>query len=310
MGSVLITGGAGFIGANLCRRLLDDGHAIRVVDNLSTGYRSNLDGVDVELVEADIRDRPTLARAARGIDTIVHLAARGSVPRSIEDPLETHDVNVNGTLNVLSVAREGDCHVIFSSSSSVYGANTEIPKRESMRTEPMSPYAASKLAGEAYALSFAHVYDLDVLVFRFFNVYGRLQAAGHAYAAVIPAFLDAMFANRPLRVFGDGKQSRDFTSVISVVEVLARAVRTRATAAGPVNLAFNSNTDLLGLIGLMEELTGRTAAVEFAPARSGDVRASQADPDRLLTLFPGLDPVDLQHGLADTIRWFEQRPSS
>ena len=303
---VLITGGAGFIGANLCRRLLDDGHRVRVVDNLSTGFESNLAGLDLDLVVGDIRDGELVERLCRDAETVVHLAARGSVPRSIDGPLETHDVNVNGTLNVLSAVRQHDCHLVFSSSSSVYGANLQLPKREAMRTEPLSPYAASKLAGEAYALSFANVYKLDVLVFRFFNVYGPLQSAGHVYAAVIPAFVHALLTQQVLRVFGDGTQSRDFTSVRSVVEVLSRAIGARTSTTQPINLAFNTSTTLLHLIDVLEKLTERSARVEFAPARPGDVSASQADPSRLLSLFPGLVPVDLISGLSDTVEWFRK----
>ncbi len=304
---VLVTGGAGFIGANLCRRLVSDGYEVRVIDNLSSGSAANLADVDVDFVESDIRDTARLAAAAQRCDTIVHLAARGSVPRSVEDPIETHDVNVNGTLNVLVAARDEGAHVVFSSSSSVYGANRELPKRETMRTEPMSPYAASKLAGEAYALSFAHVYGLKALVFRFFNVYGPLQAAGHAYAAVIPVFIDAMMRDRPVPVFGDGKQSRDFTSVATVVEVLSRAVTERTTSPTPVNLAFNTRTSLLELLGLLENLIGRTPDVQFLDPRAGDIVASQADPTRLHDLFPGITPHTLDDGLRATISWFDER---
>ncbi len=306
---LLVTGGAGFIGANLCRRMVEDGHEVRVIDNLTTGAQENVDGIDVELLTADIRDADALKRAAAGGDTIVHLAARGSVQRSVAEPLETHDVNVNGTLNVLTIAREVDAHVVFSSSSSVYGANLELPKRETMRTEPMSPYAASKLAGESYALAYQRVYEMPVLVFRFFNVYGPLQPAGHVYAAVVPTFVDALLRGRPLQIHGDGEQSRDFTSVSSVVEVLSRAVTGRTTSTRPVNLAFNTRTTLLELVALLEEITGATAKLEFVDARAGDVRASQADPASLLALFSGLAPQPLRAGLVDTVAWFESRPA-
>src|SRR4051794_36986979 len=260
---ILVTGGAGFIGANVCRRLVGDGHEVRVIDNLTNGSADRVADLDVDLVTADIRDVDVLKRVAADADAIVHLAARGSVPRSIAGPLETHDVNVNGTLNVLTVARESGAYVVFSSSSSVYGANPELPKRETMRTEPMSPYAASKLAGEAYALAYQHVYGLDVLVLRLFNVYGPLQAAGHVYAAVIPTFIDALLRGQPIRIFGDGRQSRDFTSVRSVVDVLSRAVRARTTSPRPVNLAFNTRTSLLDLVAMLEEITESSAQLEF-----------------------------------------------
>jgi UDP-glucose 4-epimerase len=302
---VLVTGGAGFIGANLCRALLDDGHEVRAFDNLSTGRVSNLAGLPVELVQGDIRERDQLRRAAADVQSIVHLAARGSVPRSVEDPDGAHDVNVNGTLNVLAAAREQDAHLVFSSSSSVYGANPELPKRESMRPEPMSPYAASKLAGEAYVTSFARVYNMDALVFRLFNVYGPLQPAGHDYAAVIPAFIDAILGARPVTVYGDGRQSRDFTSVDSVVEVVARAVKHRTTATSPVNLAFSTSTSLLELLDALRNLTGRNVEVCIRDPRMGDIVASQADPAALLDLFPGIQPVPLDVGLRRTVAWFQ-----
>lgn len=301
---VLVTGGAGFIGANLCRRLLADGYDVVVVDDLSTGYRSNLDGVDVDFRLASILDLDLLAEAARGIDCIVHLAALGSVPRSIADPAVTNDVNVNGTMNVLLAARGQGAQVLFASSSSVYGANQELPKREDMRPRPLSPYAVSKLAGECYVLVFQHVYELPTLAFRFFNVYGPLQAARHAYAAVVPSFVDSLLNDRPLTVYGDGTQCRDFTSVGSVVNVLADAVARRITDPEPVNLAFGTSTTLLKLIDTLRELTGLTLKVIHGEPRRGDVRASQAANARLLELFPAATPQTLRDGLKETLDWF------
>lgn len=301
---VLVTGGAGFIGANLARRLVDDGAHVVVIDNLSTGYRSNLTDLPVEFHEADIRDPAAVAKAARGVDTIVHLAARASVPRSIEDPGLTHAVNVDATMNVLLQAREQAAHLIFASSSSVYGANQQLPKREDMRPRPLSPYAVSKLAAESYVLAFQHVYGIDSLAFRFFNVYGPLQAAGHAYAAVVPAFVDALLAGTALTVYGDGEQCRDYTAVDTVVGVLADAVSRRVTCEDAVNLAFGTRTSLLELIELLEEVVGVPARVEHRDQRPGDVRASQADSSRLLSLFPAARPQELRVGLARTVDWF------
>jgi UDP-glucose 4-epimerase len=302
---VVVTGGAGFIGANLCRRLLEDGHTVRSVDDLSSGFRSNLAGVDAEFVEADIRDVQAMRDVVRGADSVVHLAARPSVPGSIEDPGLSNDVNVNGTLTVLLAVRETGAHFVFASSSSVYGANSELPKRESMRAAPLSPYAASKLAGESYVLAFQHAYGMACLPFRLFNTYGPLQPAGHPYAAVVPAFGTALLAGSPLTVHGDGKQSRDFTSVSTVVSVLADAVRRRVSSPDPVNLAFGTRTTLLELITMLERITARTADVVHTAPRAGDVRDSQADNSALRRLFPDIVPQPLSDGLTATVSWLE-----
>ncbi|MCZ7628819.1 MAG: NAD-dependent epimerase/dehydratase family protein [Microthrixaceae bacterium] len=219
--------------------------------------------------------------------------------------MASHDANASGTLNVLEAARRsGNIHVVVASSSSVYGANPALPKHEGLATRPMSPYAASKLATESYALAWQASYDLPTLAFRFFNVFGPLQAAGHAYAAVIPAFVDAALTDRPLQVHGDGTQSRDFTYVDTVCAVIADAVKRRVTDPEPVNLAFGSRTDLLEVIALIEELLGHEVKVEHTDPRPGDVPHSQAANDRLMGLFPDIVPVELRTGLANTIDWF------
>ncbi len=301
---VLVTGGAGFIGGNLCRRLCTDGHEVVVLDNLSSGFRANLAGLDLDFREADIRDAPAVASAARNADSIVHLAARPSVPRSIADPALTNDINVNGTVNTLLAAREVEAHVIFASSSSVYGANEQLPKHEELCPRPVSPYAASKLAAESYVLAFRHAYGFPALAFRLFNVFGPRQAAGHAYAAVVPAFVDALLGGRTITVYGDGTQSRDFTPVASVVDVLSASISRRVSHELPVNLAFGGRTTLLELIATLEELTSLSARVLHEPERPGDVRASQADQTRLRRLFPEARARDLREGLDETIAWF------
>jgi len=304
---VTVTGGAGFIGANLVRALLAaDVDRVVVLDDLSTGYRENLEGVDCELVEGSILDSSALDRCFAGADAVVHLAARPSVPRSIEDPVTSHHVNATGTLEVLEAARRaGSPHLIVASSSSVYGANPVLPKSESLATRPMSPYAASKLATESYSLAWAACYDLPVLAFRFFNVFGPLQPAGHAYAAVVPAFVSAALEGRPLPVHGDGTQSRDFTSVQTVAAVIVDALRRRVHHPEPVNLAFGTRTDLLGLIARLSDVIGRPLEVDHLPPRPGDVPHSQADSTRLRELFPDLEPVELDDGLRATVEWFE-----
>jgi UDP-glucose 4-epimerase len=306
---VLVTGGAGFIGANLCQRLLDtdDIAEVRVIDDLSTGSIDNLYGLDVDLIKASILDDAALAGAADGCDAIVHLAAVPSVPRSIADPLRSHEVNATGTLRVLEAARKNaGAHIVLASSSSVYGSNPAMPKSEDLQCRPMSPYAVSKLAAEQYAMAYGQCYDLPVMPFRFFNVYGPLQAPGHAYAAVVPAFVDAALRGRPVPVYGDGLQTRDFTFVGTVTQVLREAVVSRTTS-GPVNLAFGSRTNLLQVVAELEVALARDVPIEHLDARQGDVRHSQADNGLLRRLFPDVGPVSLTEGLAATLRWFRAK---
>ncbi len=306
-----MTGGAGFIGANLCRALTGRAGVDEVValDDLSTGSRANLECAEgVELVEGSILDAGLLDRIVPGAGAVVHLAARPSVPRSLEDPMATHDANATGTMRVLEAARHhGGIHVVVASSSSVYGSNPALPKREDMVPMPVSPYAASKLAAESAALAYGSSFGLPVLAFRFFNVFGPLQAADHAYAAVVPAFLDAATRGRPLPVHGDGLQTRDFTYVGTVVQVLADAVHRTVTDPRPVNLAFGTRVSLLDLISLIERLLGTTLARDHAPPRAGDVRDSQADDSALKRLFPDVVPVPLEEGVRATLAWFEAR---
>jgi len=303
---VVVTGGAGFIGANVCRQLLLAGHQAVAFDDLSTGSAGNLVGIDAPLVEGSILDPDALDDVLADAGAVVHLAARPSVPRSIADPMASHRVNATGTMEVLeAVRRAGDAQVIVASSSSVYGANPGMPKVEDdLVPMPMSPYAASKLATESYALAHAASFGLGVLAFRFFNVFGPLQPAGHAYAAVVPAFVDAALDGRPLPVQGDGRQTRDFTFVTTVADVITDAVSRRVTSDRPVNLAFGSRVSLLELADLLGKVLGRELALEFGPSRTGDVRDTQADQSRLRSLFPDVEPIDLETGLRATVDWF------
>jgi UDP-glucose 4-epimerase len=278
------------------------------LDDLSTGRRENLSGASgVELVEGSILDPSLLDEVISDADTVVHLAARPSVARSVLDPMASHLANATGTVEVLEAARRGPGpHVIVASSSSVYGANRALPKREDMVAQPVSPYAASKLATEAYTLAYGSSFDLPVLAFRFFNVFGPLQGADHDYAAVIPAFVSAALRGEPLTIHGDGLQTRDFTFVGTVVAVLTEALRLRVTSPTPVNLAFGSRVSLLELADLVENVVGRPLPRRHAPRRPGDVQDSQADQTALRRLFPDVAPVSLADGLRATVDWFLQ----
>jgi UDP-glucose 4-epimerase len=307
---VLVTGGAGFIGANLCQALSERPEigAVVALDDLSTGTAANVRGTKVSLVEGSVLDRPLLDRMVTGVDAVVHLAARPSVARSLADPVASHEANATGTLYVLEACRRAGAHLVAASSSSVYGSAVELPRHEDLATRPLSPYAASKLATEAYTLAYAASFDLPTLAFRFFNVYGPLQPAGHAYAAVVPAFLDAALRGEPLRIHGDGQQTRDFTYVGSVCQVLTDAVVRRLVSTTPVNLAFGTRFSLLTLVEYVSDLLGFRIPVEHVPARRGDVRDSQAANTVLRSLFPDVRPVPLDVGLKHTLDWFRGLP--
>lgn len=304
---VLVTGGAGFIGTNLVRRMLSEGHQPVVFDDFSTGLESNLAELDVEIQRGSLVDVDAVARAAGGADAIVHLGARGSVPRSLEHPVATHEVNATGTLNVLEAARRHGAHVVMSSSSSVYGANPMLPKVERTWTQPLSPYAASKLAGEGYMLGYQASYGLPTLVFRFFNVFGPWQRPDHDYAAVVPKWLWRAMTGQVIEVHGDGTQTRDFTYVDSVVDVLMGSLNGRVTLDTPVNLAFGRRHSLLDLLERIEALLGTPLKVEFLPPRVGDVRNSENDPELLRSVFPCVEPVDLDPALEMTTAWLSER---
>jgi UDP-glucose 4-epimerase len=276
-----------------------------VLDDLSTGRLDNLDGVGVRLVAGSILDDAALDEAMSGAGAVVHLAARPSVPKSIQDPMASHAANATGTMCVLeAMRRHGTGAIVAASSSSVYGANPVLPKSEDLVPMPVSPYAASKLATEAYVLAHAHSFGLRALAFRFFNVYGPLQRADHAYAAVVPAFVSAALGGRPLPVHGDGTQTRDFTYVGAVVAALATAVRDGIAHDRPVNLAFGYRTSLLELIAELGHQLGTELDVEHQPPRAGDVRDSQAETTVLRSLLPGIEPVPLPDGLAATLAWW------
>ena len=303
---VVVTGGAGFIGSNLCRTLLESGgvDSVAALDDLSNSSRESLVGLDVDFTEGTILDDAALDAAFAGADAVVHLAALGSVPRSVADPLASHQANATGTLMVLEAARRhGDLHTVVASSSSVYGANPILPKQEDLATRPLSPYGGSKLATEGYALAWGSSYDLPVLAFRFFNVFGPGQPADHVYAAVIPKFIDAALRGEAVIVHGDGEQSRDFTYVDTVNRTITDALLRQVTSDAPVNLAYGNRISLLETLDLLEQQLGAPIARDHTSSRAGDVRHSQADNTRLRELFPDIEPVDFDEGLARTIAW-------
>jgi UDP-glucose 4-epimerase len=304
---VAVTGGAGFIGANLCRVLsaYPDVTDIVAFDDLSTGFSENLEGVPgVSLVVGSILDDDSLRRAVEGADAIVHLAARPSVPLSIANPEATNRVNVTGTLAVLEAARAANTYVLVASSSAIYGDSPTSPQHEGLAPTPLSPYGVSKVATEQYAIAYGHSFGVPTLALRFFNAYGPLQPAGHAYAAVVPALISAAIEGRPLPIFGDGTQVRDFVFVGTVANVLATAVTRRVVSPTPVNLASGVATDLNELVRTLGKLFDHPLGVEYLPARTGDILVSTADQRAFRTHFPDVVPDDLATGLARTVEWF------
>src|SRR4051794_5984223 len=303
MAKVLVTGGAGFIGSNLVRALLERGDDVRVLDNFSTGNRSNLEGLDVEVVEGELRSYERVHNAVRGTEVVYHLGALGSVPRSVQDPLTSSAVNIEGTLNVLLAARdEGVRRVIYSSSSSVYGNSGELPRTEAMPPDPISPYGVAKLAAERYCVSFSRVYHgFETVVLRYFNVFGERQSPFSQYAAVVPLFVTAIGEGRPVTIFGDGEQSRDFTYVGNVVDATMRA----GTAEGASGEIFNIAAGAPGSVNQLADTIGaileQPVQKVYAEPRPGDVRDSWADvsaAERVLGYRPS---VGLEEGLERTI---------
>jgi nucleoside-diphosphate-sugar epimerase len=308
---VLVTGGAGFIGSGLVRALLRDGHEVRVVDNFSTGYRHNLDAVaaDVQLVEGDLTSYERAHAAVKGVEVVYHLAALPSVPRSVQDPLTTNAVNVNGTLNVLLCARDqGVRRVVYSSSSSVYGNAPTLPKSETTLPQPLAPYAVAKLAGEHYCRAFSQVYELETVSLRYFNVFGPRQDPNSQYSAVIPKFISSMLRDETLYVHGDGEQTRDFTFVDNVVDanILASQAPASDVAGLALNIACGRRVSVNELIAEIAAVLGREAHVTYDDHRPGDVLDSLADISLAGQVLGYRPSVDLRTGLAQTVRWLAE----
>ena len=308
----LVTGGAGFIGSNIARAFLAEGHRVRVFDNFLTGKRENLAGLAWEhgdryyLMEGDLRDLASTRRAAEGCDYVLHQGALPSVPRSVADPVLSNEINVGGTVNLLVAARDaGVRRVVFAASSSAYGDTPELPKRESMPANPKSPYAAQKLAGEQYMRIFFEVYGLETLSLRYFNVFGPRQDPASMYAAVIPKFITSVLAGTSPPVYGDGHQTRDFTYIDNVIQANRLACEAPSEACGKVfNVACGERISLLDILGIICRLAGKQVLPSFEPPRKGDVRDSLADISRARELL-GYDPqVSFEQGLSRTFAWF------
>ena len=296
----LVTGGAGFIGSHLVDELLGRGHRVRVLDNFATGRRENIAHVagDIELVEGDIQSYERVHNAAKDADFVIHEAALPSVPRSVQHPLTTHQVNTTGTLNVLLAARDaGVKRVVIASSSSVYGANAALPKREDMMLLPISPYGVSKLAAERYCAAFAKVYNVETVALRYFNVFGPRQNPNSQYSAVVPKFLELAANGQRAVIYGDGNQTRDFTYVRNVVEATLAAATAPDASGHAMNVACGESSSLLDLVATIGRVVGKPLECDFDTERVGDIRDSYADISLARELLSYEPKVCLEDGI-------------
>jgi UDP-glucose 4-epimerase len=306
----LVTGGAGFIGSHLVDALLQRGDRVRVLDDFSTGSWDNLEAVRdrIEVIEGDITDPSTVRTAVRDVDVVFHQAALASVPRSVANPLATHRVCVDGTLNVLLAARDAQARrVVYAASSSAYGNSARLPKRETDPTAPLSPYAAAKLAGENYCAAFSEVYGLETVRLRYFNVFGPRQTPDSPYAAVIPLFIRALTSGQSPTVHGDGQQSRDFTFVADVVQANLLAASAPGVSGRVYNVACGRRTSLLELVALLNTLLGTGIATTHTAPRAGDVKHSLADIERARAELGYRPTTDMREGLRRCLEWHQGR---
>ena len=304
----LVTGGAGFIGSNIAEGLVRRGGRVRVFDNFSTGRPENLAGFEVDVVEGDLRDLAQVQRAVAGVEGVFHEAALRSVPRSVDDPVSTNDVNVGGTLNLLMACREaGVRRVVYASSSSAYGDDPALPKVETLPSNPISPYAVSKLAAEHYCRTFARLYGLETVSLRYFNVFGPRQNPESKYSAVIPRFLQLALQEQPLEIHGDGEQSRDFTYIDNVVQGNLKAMGTPGVSGEVFNIACGTRHSLLAIAEAIGAFLGRELPRQHTPPRAGDVKHTLADiskAERLLAYRPSVNFAD---GIQRTCEYFVER---
>lgn len=308
MKPVLVTGGGGFIGSNLTIALVQMGCGVKVLDNFSTGSLDNLKPVlkEIEICEGDLRDISDVRRAVAGVEAVFHQGALPSVPRSVADPLTTSEVNINGTLNIFQASRDaGVRRVVYASSSSVYGVNNVLPKVESMTPCPMSPYAATKLAGEVFGRIFYELYGLETVGLRYFNVFGPRQNPKSEYAAVIPRFIKALLDKTPPVVYGDGEQSRDFTFVDDVVQANLLSWRAAGVAGEVVNIAGGNRITLNGLLDVLKEITGSQMEAIYSETRPGDVKHSMASIEKASGLLGFFPKTSFKKGLRLTVEWLK-----
>jgi len=308
MSRYLVTGGAGFIGSNIVDELVRRGEEVKVLDDLSSGKKKNLESVSgkIELIEGDIRDSAALKKALKGCDYVIHQAALRSVPKSLENPQLYDDVNVKGTLNVLIASHENKVkRLVFASSSSIYGDTIKLPQSEDQIPQPISPYAATKLSGEHYCRVFAKSYGLETVALRYFNVFGPRQSLESQYAVVIPKFITCILKDEQPPVDGDGKQSRDFTYVENVVDANLTAAVREGVSGEVFNVACGKGYNLLELVRILNEIIGKEIKPKFMPPRIGDVKHTLADVAKMKKLLK-LDPkVDFVSGLRKTVEYFK-----
>lgn len=310
MAFFLVTGGAGFIGSHIVQQLLQGKHRVRVIDNFSTGKRENLaDFVGrIDLVEGDVRDSEAVEEAVRDVDYVLHQAALASVERSVDDPLESNGVNVQGTLNLLEASRKGGVRrFVMASSSSVYGSGQRLPKREIMKPNPISPYAITKLAAEKYCQVFYSIYGLQTVCLRYFNVFGPRQNPESRYAAVIPKFISALLNHRSPTIYGDGEQTRDFTYVANIVKANIQACRAGDAVGQVLNVACGERYSLNDLFFNLQRIFGVDIPARHAKPRLGDVRHSLADISKARRLMNYWPKVTFQEGLEKTAAWFKKQ---
>jgi nucleoside-diphosphate-sugar epimerase len=309
MNKFLVTGGAGFIGSNICRKLISQGCFVRVVDNLLTGKKSNLAGFlnKIEFIEADMGDSAVAAKAMEGIDVVLHQGALPSVPRSVDDPAATHRHCVDATFTLLLAARDAKVkRFVYAASSSAYGDTPALPKVETMPVNPLSPYAAAKLMGEYYCSVFYKVFGLETISLRYFNVFGPQQDPTSQYAAAIPAFVTSILKNKPPTIYGDGEQSRDFTYVDNVVEANLLAAGVKKTEGQVVNIACGEAITVNAIIKMINEITGKSVRPVYAPTRKGDVKHSLADITAAKKLLGFKPVVSFNDGLKKAIVWYRE----
>jgi nucleoside-diphosphate-sugar epimerase len=306
----LVTGGAGFIGSNIAEFLVKNGKSVRIFDDFSSGKRENIESfaAKIEIFEGDLRDFDAVKRAARDVRFVLHVGAIPSVPRSVDDPKTSNEINITGTVNVLLAARDAKVErVVFSSSSSVYGDTPELPKRENMTPQPQSPYALQKLTGENYGRLFWQLYGLPTISLRYFNVFGPRQNPQSQYAAVIPRFVTAILKGEPPIVFGDGTQSRDFSHIENIIEANLAACNAPKEAVGEAfNIGCGERITLLQLIETIEKIVDKKAKPRFEPPRAGDVMHSQADISKAKRLLGWSPRVNFGEGIRKTVEWYRQ----